>query len=186
MGVCVSSKDNNPHLNNKSQKKNNGIVNNTNTIQQSHKEEIVKKEETGKTNTIVEANVSQIKEDIIKKETDKTDKVKQLTREEILFSFTKTSPVQIYHFNKYSTATKGPFSIENDFTKAISSSQSKDSLYPSLLSLNQRQWIKESITLASNISLNRSNMDNYVLNKYLKSIVQIHSHFKLLIEAISE
>ena len=43
MGVCVSSKDNNPHLNNKSQKKNNGIVNNTNTIQQSHKEEIVKK-----------------------------------------------------------------------------------------------------------------------------------------------
>ena len=186
MGVCVSSKDNNPHLNNKSQKKNNGIVNNTNTIQQSHKEEIVKKEETVKTNTIVEANVSQIKEDIIKKETDKTDKVKQLTREEILFSFTKTSPVQIYHFNKYSTATKGPFSIENDFTKAISSSQSKDSLYPSLLSLNQRQWIKESITLASNISLNRSNMDNYVLNKYLKSIVQIHSHFKLLIEAISE
>ena len=126
MGVCVSSKDNNPHLNNKSQKKNNGIVNNTNTIQQSHKEEIVKKEETVKTNTIVEANVSQIKEDIIKKETDKTDKIKQLTREEILFSFTKTSPVQIYHFNKYSTATKGPFSIENDFTKAISSSQSKD------------------------------------------------------------
>ena len=51
MGVCVSSKDNNPHLNNKSQKKNNSIVNNTNTIQQSHKEEIVKKEETVKKDT---------------------------------------------------------------------------------------------------------------------------------------
>ena len=43
MGVCVSTKDNHPSLNNKPQKKHNDIINNTNTIQQTHKEENVKR-----------------------------------------------------------------------------------------------------------------------------------------------
>ena len=76
------------------------------------------------------------------------------------------------------------YSNDNEYSKTITNSKSKDELYRAILSLNERQWIKELMNLSANIFSNKGNMDTFIFNRYLKAIIDIYSHFRLVIEAL--
>lgn len=76
------------------------------------------------------------------------------------------------------------YSNNNEYNKIITNAQTKDELYRGILTLNERQWIKELMNLSDKMFSNKVNIDTFTFNRYLKAIIDIYSHFRLVIEAL--
>ena len=95
----------------------------------------------------------------------------------------------LYYFSEFHFTPNKLYSSEKDFLNLLNSQtfNNKIALTNRLLSLQERQWYKESILLSESLKINRENtyLDTPSFNYYLNKIINLYNHFNWLVWAIS-
>ena len=104
-----------------------------------------------------------------------------------IFTLSDTSPESLYYLNEFHLNKKDNFSSSSDFYSILStvSFQNKILLSSKLVTLKERQWLKESIYISNLIKRNRSNNDSSLITKYLHTILSLYNDFNWLVWAVS-
>ena len=104
------------------------------------------------------------------------------------FKINCTKENSLYFIKQFNNSiySEENFSTGDDYYKIIQlNKNNKISIAISLLKLNERNWIRESIEISKIIKENREDLDNHLFNKLLWKIIKQYKDFDYLVDSLS-